>query len=345
MNIQNINRILDQLDHLEVERHPDFDLSKISWLKQKGNIALLIRPDTKEKLSAAIRCLEENHLNYKFIGNSSNCYFAGRNHGVFIHLNKLKKITIEESSGMVTAESGAQLIQVARKAVASSLAGFEGLVGIPGTVGGAVFMNAGSYGCDIAKILDHVTVIGADGLVTELKCSELGFGTRTSFFKTGEINGCIVSACFKLQPEPQESIRNRMEKAIQHRAAMQEKSEPNLGSMFIAYQFYQNILCANPVIKYLSLPIRLPLAVGNRVWRFFFPLRISPFDLCLMRFYKVVFRYPLKKRVHSRISLNVYVKTNNQEDEHSFEQYAAWIEKISKGKLELENEIVRAKNS
>lgn len=275
-----------------VEFHLDYDLAKVSWLKQPGTISFLIKPGSVDALREVIRFLQHTRQPYKVLGNSSNCYFAGERFGIIISLCRLKSITIDEGTGQVCAEAGSQLIQIARKTVAASLAGFEGMAGIPGTLGGAIFMNAGSYDCDIARILTTVTMIHPGGEMETLHPEQLGFDTRTSNFKRGILPGCIVSATFQLPRQPAQAIQRRMAEVVKHRAMMQENREPNLGSMFIATGFYQTILKANPLVACLSLPIRLPLALGNRLWRRLYPLRFSPFDAFLMRFYKLVFRYP-----------------------------------------------------
>ncbi len=129
------------------------------------------------------------------------------------------------------AESGANLGNLARQAAAKGLSGLEWAVSVPGTLGGAVFGNAGAHGGDIAGQLQLAEILHPKQGILRLSAEELGYGYRTSALKRGELTGVVLSAKLRLQPGPAAEIRARMEANVAHRRRPQPPGA-SLGSMF-----------------------------------------------------------------------------------------------------------------
>ena len=197
-----------------------------------GPARRMVLPATAEEAVLLLRLSEERGWPVLLLGGGSNLLVADE--GVdclVISTASLQQIAVNETSGIVTAGAG---VRLARLAVAAADVGLGGIVfahGIPGTVGGAVFMNAGAYGGEMAQVVESVTAwLPKKGLCT-LRREELGFGYRRSRFSGGE--GVILSAVFRLERGcTSESLRRAMEELIQRRRASQPLELPSAGSTF-----------------------------------------------------------------------------------------------------------------
>ena len=138
----------------------DTYVRELSWIKIGGRVKYAIYPKSRDELVSLIEVLREQEIFFRVFGNTSNCMFLNSDkYDVFVFLKKLRGINIDSIAGIVVAEGGVNLSVLSRKAVASGLRGFEGMVGIPATVGGAIFMNAGSFDCEIQDVLESVTYL------------------------------------------------------------------------------------------------------------------------------------------------------------------------------------------
>lgn len=197
-----------------------------------GPACRMVLPATAEEAVLLLRLSEERGWPVLLLGGGSNLLVADE--GVdclVISTASLQQIAVNETSGIVTAGAG---VRLARLAVAAADVGLGGIVfahGIPGTVGGAVFMNAGAYGGEMAQVVESVTAwLPKKGLCT-LRREELGFGYRRSRFSGGE--GVILSAVFRLERGcTSEALRQAMEELIQRRRASQPLELPSAGSTF-----------------------------------------------------------------------------------------------------------------
>ena len=130
--------------------------------KLGGSADLLVIPATMEETEATVRYAYENDIPLLLLGNGSNMVVRdGGVRGIVLHLSKLNEIRIEGTS--LHAESGALIIDVSRRAAAATLTGLEFACGIPGSIGGAMAMNAGAYGGEIKDIIVQVTVLTKSG--------------------------------------------------------------------------------------------------------------------------------------------------------------------------------------
>ncbi len=205
-------------------------LSRHTTVKVGGNCDLFIKaPDSKTAARIYFAC-KDIRLYSMVLGNGSNCLFSdGGFRGAAI-VSSDSKSEIEIEGTLIKAPAGALLMNVCKAAQQAGLSGMECLYGIPGTVGGAVYMNAGAYGGEIKNITVGVEAMEADGKVRTFTADELSFGYRTSRFeRSGEI---IISATFGLKSGSRDEILEKMEELIQRRKSRQPLEFPSFGSAF-----------------------------------------------------------------------------------------------------------------
>jgi UDP-N-acetylmuramate dehydrogenase len=192
-----------------------------------GPAALFIKPKNSSELAQAVKILKENSIKYFILGRGSNILVSDEGYeGCIIDMSAyLNRISVEDE--IMRAESGCTVSAAGLFAEKNGLSGFEELSGIPGTVGGAVVMNAGCYGSETKDIIHSVTVL-RDGKEKELKSEELEFGYRSSNLK-GEL---IISAEFKLKKEKEEDIKVKRLKYLLLRNEKQPVDLPSCGSVF-----------------------------------------------------------------------------------------------------------------
>lgn len=207
-----------------ITRHNE-PLAKYSSFRTGGKAANIIFPESTEEFVTALR----ENPGAAVLGNLSNTLVLdGGIDGTVIITTKLNSVSVNGNT--VTAAAGASLTSVAVAARDASLAGCEFLYGIPGTVGGGVFMNAGAYGGEIADIIENAVVFTPDGKVTTLSKDDLDLGYRTS--KLQSTRYILLSAAFSLQSGNKEVISSAMDDLMNRRMATQPLDKPSCGSTF-----------------------------------------------------------------------------------------------------------------
>lgn len=210
--------------------YPHEEMKKHTTFKTGGPADLLVEPGRITELQQLIQYVRQEKIPYLIIGRGSNLIVGDK--GIRELVIKIgKKLSRCEVKGEeVTAEAGAAIIDVAQAAQAHALTGLEFAGGIPGSVGGAVFMNAGAYDGEIKDVLEDVLVLTVSGELTVRKKEELALGYRTSLMqKNGDI---ILQAKFKLQKGDQAAIDLRMRELKQRREKSQPLDLPSAGSVF-----------------------------------------------------------------------------------------------------------------
>jgi len=194
-----------------------------------GPADALALPESRDELRKLAGILKNNDVRFMIIGNGSNLLFSDSGYrGVIIKINRnMSKLNITDDA--ITAESGALLSVVASEAMKASLTGLEFASGIPGTVGGAVYMNAGAYDNDIKDIFLSAEVLDDDGSINKYGPEEMDFSYRHS--KLSEY-GILLSAVFKLQSGIYESIKAKTDKLTENRRLKQPLDMPSAGSVF-----------------------------------------------------------------------------------------------------------------
>jgi len=207
----------------------DEPLSKYTMTKLGGPADLLVVPSNSEETEATVRYAYGNDIPLLLLGNGSNMVVRdGGVRGIALHLSKLNAIEVNGTS--LHAESGADIIDVSRRAAAASLTGLEFACGIPGSVGGAMAMNAGAYGGEIKDVIVKVTVLTKTGEKIVLTKEELELGYRQSIItKEGYF---VLSADFNLVKGEKEEIDAKVADLTYQRESKQPLEYPSAGSVF-----------------------------------------------------------------------------------------------------------------
>lgn len=206
-------------------------LAKFSTMKLGGQADRLCQPGNKDELVKLVNSLNEKGEPWSVVGGGSNLLISSKGvEGTVIRTAFLKDIeTIGEN--LIEASAGARLPHLAKYAASMGLSGLEFAVGIPGTVGGAVVMNAGAHGSCIANIFESALVYDSDldDLIT-LNKDDLGFVYRNC--KLDPSKQVVVSAKFRLEPGVAEDIASKTQANEDYRWKTQPIGWPNLGSTF-----------------------------------------------------------------------------------------------------------------
>ena len=213
---------LELLENEPMSRHTSFRVG--------GPAALMALPKTKREAAQAVKTARAHGIVPFFLGNGSNLLVPDEGYDGFLIKPAGEFNEVREVNRRLVAGSAVTLARLAKAALDRGLTGLEFAHGIPGTVGGGVFMNAGAYGGEIKDVIVSCTSLTQDGKVVTRTADELALGYRTSIFKTnGEI---ILSAAFKLIKGNKETIRSTMEDLLQKRKAKQPVEFPSAGSTF-----------------------------------------------------------------------------------------------------------------
>lgn len=205
-------------------------MAKHTSFRIGGPADVLAQPADEAELAALLKRAGEHAVPVTLIGNGSNLLVRDKGiRGLVIKLSNLfNSITVD--GNVLTFGSGISLAMASKKAASLSLSGLEFAVGIPGTIGGAVYMNAGAYDGEMAKVVTSVRVMDREGKISELKASELAFAYRhTALQNSGLI---VTSVTCVLQPGEADAIAAKMADFSQRRIAKQPLELPSAGSMF-----------------------------------------------------------------------------------------------------------------
>lgn len=205
-------------------------MSQHTTFKIGGPADYFLMPDKGEDVGRVIKICKEKKIPYFILGNGSNLLVGdGGYRGAVIQIYRnMSSVTVEGNE--ITAQAGALLSAVAAAAKNASFTGFEFAGGIPGTIGGAVVMNAGAYGGEMKDVLTEVTVMNAEGDIFTLPTEELELGYRTSIIKTAGY--IVLEAKIRLKEGDPEVIRETMKDLTIRRTTKQPLEYPSAGSTF-----------------------------------------------------------------------------------------------------------------
>lgn len=196
-----------------------------------GGVAdVVLKPKSYEEVSKAVKLCKANHIPYYILGNGSNLLVSDEGYrGVIIQIyNQLADVKVE--GNQITAQAGALLSKIATKAMENSLTGLEFAHGIPGTLGGAVVMNAGAYDSEMKNVLVTCDVLDETGNVLTLTKEALELGYRTSIIQ--KKNYIVLGATMVLKEGDQEAIKTYMKELMSRRKEKQPLEKPSAGSTF-----------------------------------------------------------------------------------------------------------------
>lgn len=229
--MNNIDRIYELATDLKCEAKLNEPMNKHTSFKIGGNAALYIKVGNISELSTIIKECKLTNTKYFLLGNGSNILVDDNGMDcVVIKLDKEFKEIFMQDSETVYCGAGATLAALCKFALNNSLTGLEFAWGIPGTVGGAVFMNAGAYGGEMRDVVVSVNHITSDGVIGRIDADELGFGYRTSVYRQNDF--IITGVTFKLKSDNSVDIRHRMDDFMSRRVDKQPLEFPSAGSVF-----------------------------------------------------------------------------------------------------------------
>ena len=214
-----------------MKRFYQVDMKNYTSFRAGGTAAEMVVPETSEELMEALRAISRQERKSIILGNGSITLVTDKGFdGTVVKRGEaFSGITVE--GDRIVAGGGALMSAVAKAALAADLAGFEFASGIPGSIGGAVFMNAGAYGGEMKDIVESVNLVSRDGSSLRTVCGrDMDFAYRHSCLETsGDV---VVSVCLRLQPGVHEEIGAKMKELTQRRNEKQPVQYPSAGSFF-----------------------------------------------------------------------------------------------------------------
>ncbi len=204
------------------------ELSTLTTFQMAGKVKRLLKPASVEELAEIIRIFSQEEEDFKIIGGGSNTIIREGIDIPLVNTTKLKKMKFD--GNYVFAESGVSLSAIVSQATKKGLSGIEFASGIPGTIGGAVFMNSGAFGGEISQHLQSVLVVDENGNVKDVKASEIEFSYRTSSFHKQKmwIAGCVL----RLNYSTPSKVKEKVEKLFEEKRKSQPLSMPSVGCIF-----------------------------------------------------------------------------------------------------------------
>ena len=227
--------ILDQLKAAgELEYAVDLPLAPYSSFRIGGPADITVWPYSRSAMLDVVTAIRRLSIRYDVFGNGSNVLFADEGYrGVVIFTTKMNRVVLKD--GLLWADAGVSFTGLAVRALQEGLTGLEFAYGIPGSVGGAIFMNAGAYGGEIAKICVETTVYDPHealrGSIREVSGADQGFDYRASAFQT-MAGAVILSGKFKLRSGDPAKIKAEMDDLMSRRREKQPLEYPSAGSTF-----------------------------------------------------------------------------------------------------------------
>ena len=226
-----MKKIIDEIRKLNIEAVKENEsLSKYTTFRIGGKAEVLIEVKSDEEVLNLVKLFNETKTPYMLIGKGSNLLISdeGLTIPVIVLDKNFAKIKVLDGD-VLYAEAGASLKSLANKALELGLGGLEAISGIPGTVGGGVYMNAGAYGSEIKDVVTKIRCIKNKEIV-EIDASEAKFGHRRSVFQ--DEGYVILGAYFKLYEKSREEIEKEQRDYTQRRKDKQPLEYPSAGSVF-----------------------------------------------------------------------------------------------------------------
>ncbi|WP_270647277.1 UDP-N-acetylmuramate dehydrogenase [Paeniclostridium hominis] len=220
--------LLDILDKEEI--FLDEPMKNHISFKVGGPADFLVKPKNEEQIKKLVTLLKEENIPYIIVGNGSNLLVKdGGIRGVVIKIaDNFNNFEVKDTT--VFSQSGALLSFMGKAVLNNNLTGFEFAAGIPGTLGGAIAMNAGAYGGEMKDIIKSVRLMDEEGNIFELKNEEMEFGYRKSILSKKDY--IVLSAILELQEGNHDEIKNRMRELTKSRVTKQPLNLPSAGSTF-----------------------------------------------------------------------------------------------------------------
>ena len=227
----NTQKLLDLASELECNVVYNEPLSKHTTFRTGGACTAMVDISSEESLAKLVRAAHEWNVRYIVVGNGSNLLFDDRGYEgvVFLMGQSVDEIKMMNEN-TIYAEAGCSLIKLCRFALEHNLTGLEFAYGIPGTVGGAIYMNAGAYDGEIKNVITSANSVRADGSVHTTEANKMALAYRSSCYqKNGEV---ITSGVFRLEAGAYDDIQDKMVELMGRRRSKQPLEYPSAGSTF-----------------------------------------------------------------------------------------------------------------
>lgn len=207
----------------------DEPLKKHTTMRVGGNARYIFYPKDASEIKTLIDYCKDNNERYIVIGNGSNIIFTDEGFDGFVikTFNLMCNCCVEDN--LIKADAGCILSKIANTAKDNSLTGMEFASGIPGTLGGAIVMNAGAYGGEMKDIVEYVDILSNDGVIKRYSNNEMEFGYRKSIIDENKI---VISAGLRLKKGDKAEIENTMLDLKEKRTTKQPLEYPSSGSTF-----------------------------------------------------------------------------------------------------------------
>ena len=218
------------LNNEGIEYQLSAEMKEHTTFKIGGEAECLCYPKTVEDIKEIIKICKNDNIPFFVLGNGSNLLVSDNGiDGIVVSLKNISGIFLS-SALEISCGAGLKLSKLCSFALENSLTGLEFLWGIPGTVGGAVYMNAGAYNGEISMVLKECTYLDPDGKLVQADVSSLGFDYRKSIFQSDSY--VIIEAKFLLKAGNKEAIKAQMDNLIARRKEKQPLEYPSAGSTF-----------------------------------------------------------------------------------------------------------------
>ena len=226
-----MNDLVKEIKHLNIKLDENVNLVKLTTYKAGGTASIVAYPSKVDQLIELIKLLKSRDVKYKVIGNGSNLLFSDKEYdGVLINLRNFDTCKFIPNN-RIRVGAGFPLIKLSLRCAKRGLTGLEFASGIPGTIGGAVFMNAGAYKSDMGYIVSSCKVLTDKLEIITLTNAELDFHYRQSFLQKHPEYICL-EATLHLRKGKREAIENLIEERKSRRVASQPLEYPSCGSVF-----------------------------------------------------------------------------------------------------------------
>ena len=227
-----MKEIIDKIKELNIGKiEEEVSLKKYNTYHIGGTAKAIVYPKDAECLICLIRLLRSENIKYKILGYGSNIVFSNKYYdGIIIKLDEFNNVKFYKT-GKVKVGAGFSLMKLSLMAAKKSLTGLEFAAGIPGSIGGAVFMNAGAYKSDMGYIVERVKVLTPDLNIIRLENKEMNFHYRSSFLQTHPDYICL-EVIIKLRKGKKDAIEEVIRERRERRLESQPLEYPSAGSVF-----------------------------------------------------------------------------------------------------------------
>ena len=232
MSEKNTCNIYDKVVDIVGEEnvHTDEPMSRHTTFRIGGNADYFVKPGNADEVAAVIAVCREYNIPYFILGNGSNLLVSDDGYrGMIINImDNMDSVTVD--GRIITAQAGAMLVRVSVMARDNALTGLDFASGIPGTIGGAVYMNAGAYGGEMKNVVKTVRAIDEYGRIYELDSEKMDFSYRHSIVEERKL--IVLEVTLELEHGSREAINDRMKELAEARRSKQPLEYPSAGSTF-----------------------------------------------------------------------------------------------------------------